>query len=115
MFLKRRTPQNEQIIKKPCKHSVVIMLLVSCICVGTVTTSAAPSGTTVYFKNTDNWSAVYCYSWVDGGDDKAWPGTAMTDDGNGFQLCIYKGLRQGYFQQQQRNTDRYHELPGWRV
>lgn len=61
------------------------MLLVSCICVGTVTTSAAPSGTTVYFKNTDNWSTVYCYSWVDGGDnDKAWPGTAMTDEGNGI-------------------------------
>lgn len=38
---------------------LVIMLLVSCICVGTVTTSAAPSCTTVYFKNTDNWSAVY--------------------------------------------------------
>lgn len=84
MFLKRRTPKNEQIIKKTCKHSVVIMLLVSCICVGTVTTSAALSGTTVYFKNTDNWSAVYCYSWVDGGDDKAWPGTAMTDEGNGI-------------------------------
>ena len=36
---------------------------------------------TVYFKNTNNWSKVYCYAWYTDGTDKnttkAWPGDTM--------------------------------------
>lgn len=36
---------------------------------------------TVYFKNTNNWSNVYCYAWYNDGTDKnttkAWPGNTM--------------------------------------
>ncbi|MEE1218464.1 MAG: starch-binding protein [Ruminococcus sp.] len=39
---------------------------------------------TVYFKNTNNWSNVYCYMWNNDGDkNNSWPGVAMTNLGNG--------------------------------
>ena len=40
-----------------------------------------PEVTTVYVKNTANWSTVYCYACTDGwAAETAWPGNAMTYD-----------------------------------
>lgn len=48
------------------------------------------TGITVYFKNTSNWSSVYCYAWISDTEtnNAAYPGQAMTkvDDVNN----IYK-------------------------
>jgi hypothetical protein len=48
--------------------------------------TTAKSGDTIYFKNTDNWSNVYCYMWVKDTktENKSWPGEAMTDEGDGI-------------------------------
>lgn len=43
--------------------------------------SDTTDGITVYFKNTDNWSYVYTWIWIDGGENftgGTWPGKAMT-------------------------------------
>ncbi|MBQ9079932.1 MAG: starch-binding protein [Clostridia bacterium] len=42
--------------------------------------------TTIYFSNTSNWTTVYVYGWSDTSADQcgAWPGSAMTDLGNGY-------------------------------
>ena len=55
------------------------------------TTATTPTpgtgGMTLYFKNTANWSKVNCYLWTDGqGDEKAWPGNAMTSIGDGVWM-----------------------------
>ena len=55
----------------------------------TTATTPTPStgGMTLYFKNTANWSTVNCYLWTDGqGDEKAWPGNAMTSIGDGVWM-----------------------------
>ncbi len=43
------------------------------------TSGSRTGGTTVFYKNTTNWSTPYCYLWTDGaGNNAAWPGAAMT-------------------------------------
>ena len=43
------------------------------------TTASSTNGTTVFYKNTKNWSTPYCYMWTDGaGNNASWPGKAMT-------------------------------------
>ena len=46
---------------------------------------------TVYFKNTSNWSTVYCHAWVENGERDAditsWNGLTMTNLGNGIWSC----------------------------
>ena len=46
---------------------------------------------TVYFKNTSNWSNVYCHAWVDNGNRDAdvttWNGLTMTNLGEGIWSC----------------------------
>ena len=64
----------------------------------TYTYSEAPvvTGTTLFFKNTGNWSAVYCYVWDDNKveDLGAWPGSAITDktsDGTYYYITLPDG------------------------
>ena len=40
-----------------------------------------PGTVTVYFKNTQGWSSVNCYAYIEGGSNNGeWPGAAMTYD-----------------------------------
>ncbi|MBQ2983075.1 MAG: starch-binding protein [Lachnospiraceae bacterium] len=49
-----------------------------------VTPTPTPSAGTVYYKNTDNWSNVNAYYWSDSNKSMmSWPGTAMTNEGDG--------------------------------
>lgn len=45
----------------------------------------------VYFKNTFNWSKVYCYMWTGSGGEgyqnSVWPGVNMVDEGNDIWSC----------------------------
>lgn len=57
------------------------------------TGATSKSGDTVYFKNTDNWSSVYCYMWASDtkSNNKDWPGEAMADEGDGIWSYDIKG------------------------
>ena len=46
----------------------------------TPTPDPTPSNVTVYFKNTQGWSSVNCYAYIDGSNNGEWPGAAMTYD-----------------------------------
>lgn len=53
----------------------------------------AASGVTIYFNNANTkWSQVYCYLFTGSGDNGLiWPGTQMTDLGNGWFSFTYTG------------------------
>ncbi len=52
---------------------------------GAIETPAAPiTYTTVYYKNSSNWTSVNVHYWGSAAGDTAWPGNAMTDLGNGY-------------------------------
>lgn len=65
------------------KHKVLslilcIMLAVSAVCAGSMAVSAA-TGDTVYVRVNNGWTNIHCYMWTNGaGNNKAWPGEAMT-------------------------------------
>jgi len=72
------------------KKRILSMLLTIVMVVGllpgvTLTASAADSTVTLYFKNTDNWTTVNIYAWSDSDPVLTgfWPGSAMTDLGDG--------------------------------
>ena len=47
----------------------------------TPTPTPTPGTVTVYFKNTQGWSSVNCYAYIEGGSNNGeWPGAAMTYD-----------------------------------
>ena len=46
----------------------------------TPTPTPTPGTVTVYFKNTQGWSSVNCYAYIDGSNNGEWPGAAMTYD-----------------------------------
>ncbi|MBQ3741087.1 MAG: starch-binding protein, partial [Prevotella sp.] len=46
----------------------------------TPTPDPTPSNVTVYFKNTQGWSSVNCYAYIDDSNNGEWPGAAMTYD-----------------------------------
>ena len=50
---------------------------------------------TVYFENSENWSTVYCYTWVHNASNyAAWPGEVMTKEDNGlwsYQIPVEYG------------------------
>ena len=47
----------------------------------TPTPDPTPGTVTVYFKNTQGWSSVNCYAYIEGGSNNGeWPGAAMTYD-----------------------------------
>ena len=58
------------------------------------TQSTQSSGSsTVYYKNTSNWSSVFCYMWSGDGNPKnaEWPGEAMTSIGNNVYQYSFSG------------------------
>ncbi len=96
-------------MKTLCKKSfgvfLAVLMLLSAVGVGSYSVFAAntnteksgatsASGDTVYFQNTGNWSKVNAYMWYDGksnANNKAWPGEAMTDEGDGVWSYDIKG------------------------
>ena len=73
--------------------SLVLSLLILVSLCTVVLTASAADGTTVYFKNTANWSTVNAYYWPKGGSGPiSWPGTAMTNAGDGvFSIVVPTG------------------------
>lgn len=49
--------------------------------------------TKIYFYNSDNWTSLKAYGWALGAEDinllGAWPGTPMTEEGDGWWYVIY--------------------------
>ena len=81
-FLFRR--ERHEKLSKRILSLVLSLVILASLCTVVLTASAA-DGTTVYFKNTANWSTVTAYYWPKGGSGSiAWPGTAMTDEGEGI-------------------------------
>lgn len=90
-------------MKTLCKRSLgvilTLLLMVGMVCVGGYSVIAADTdkessggsthsaaGHTIYFMNNSNWSKVNCYMWNAGqgnANNAAWPGVAMTDEGDG--------------------------------
>ena len=67
---------------------------------------------TIYFDNSSyNWSNVYCYLYTDGGGQNgAWPGTAMTKDGNMYTLEVPAGFETSkviFTESETATTNRY--------
>ena len=66
-----------------------------------------PSAGTVYYKNTNNWSTVNAYYWSD--SNKAmisWPGTAMTNEGDGvYSIEVPEGAQYIIFNNGSEQTD----------
>ncbi len=62
---------------------VCMMLISAIVCTGIFSVSAA--GETVYVKVPSGYGTPNCYMWNTAGDeDKGWPGTAMTAEGDGI-------------------------------
>ena len=98
-------------MKTLCKRSLgvilTLLLMVGMVCVGGYSVIAADTdkessggsthsaaGHTIYFMNNSNWSKVNCYMWnQDQGNanNAAWPGAAMTDEGDGVWSYDIKG------------------------
>lgn len=53
----------------------------------------AASNVTIHVKNNIGWANVNIYTWGDDGEKaKAWPGTAMKDEGNGWLTYTFEGV-----------------------
>lgn len=73
---------------------VFVFVAVSAAVMQAKPVSAATNGVTVYFHNTVNWKQVYCYTWQGtSATGKAWPGTEMTNLGNGWYSFTYTGTK----------------------
>lgn len=65
-------------LKRTISVVLTVLMILSTMIVGVVTVNAATS--TIYFKNSDNWSKVFAYTYNDkGGVGTEWPGTESTD------------------------------------
>lgn len=98
-------------MKTLCKRSLgvilTLLLMVGMVCVGGYSVIAADTdkessggsthsaaGHTIYFMNKSNWSKVNCYMWNEdqgNSNNAAWPGEAMTDEGDGVWSYEIKG------------------------
>lgn len=68
---------------------LAVMMLLSTMLVGTVTTVNAASDKTVYLLNTAKWSNPTAYCWNDSGNNKSWPGEPMTKVGTQDGSDVY--------------------------
>lgn len=74
--------------------SGVITMAVLASSIVALPAQAASGNVTVFFKNTLNWSQVYCYTFQgSGGTGPAYPGTAMTSVGGGWFKYTYTGSK----------------------
>lgn len=68
---------------------LAVMMLLSTMLVGTVTTVNAASDKTVYLLNTAKWSNPTAYCWNTSGNNKSWPGVLMTKVGTQDGSDVY--------------------------
>ncbi len=65
-----------------CVILTAILVFSAVLCVAAADTEVAQTGAagTVYYQNSSNWGAVYCYMWNGSGESKnaEWPGVQMT-------------------------------------
>lgn len=73
---------------------------------GTTTGTVTEAGT-VYYKNTNNWSKVNAYYWSDSNKTMmAWPGKAMTNEGNNvYSIDVPAGVQYIIFNDGSSQTD----------
>lgn len=57
---------------------LAVMMLLSTMLIGTVSTVSAVSVKTIYYVNTNKWSEPYAHTWSDYGSTSDWPGGSMT-------------------------------------
>lgn len=57
---------------------LAVMMLLSTMLIGTVSTVSAVSVKTIYYVNTNKWSEPYAHTWSDSGSTSDWPGGSMT-------------------------------------
>ena len=75
---------------------MISALLVLVLVVGMIPVTARAAETTIYFRNTENWSKVYAYAWSDGDSQMlgSWPGSLMTDGGDGlYSISVPDGAK----------------------
>lgn len=78
------------------KKLLAILLTVAALVVMSVPFQAFAENdsVTIYFKNTGNWEEVYGYTWYGAGSTgQGWPGTQMTDAGDGWFKMVYEGTK----------------------
>lgn len=70
---------------------LAVMMLLSTMLIGTVSTVNAASNKTVYLLNTAKWSnpTAYCWNTSGGGENKSWPGVPMTKVGTQGGSDVY--------------------------
>lgn len=56
---------------------LAVMMLLSTMLIGTVSTVSAVSVTTIYYVNTNNWNAPCAHTWSESGSTSVWPGDHM--------------------------------------
>lgn len=66
---------------------LAVMMLLSTMLIGTVSTVSAVSVTTIYYVNTNNWNAPYAHTWSDSGSHSDWPGGPMTKTNFTYKNC----------------------------
>lgn len=66
---------------------LAVMMLLSTMLIGTVSTVSAVSVTTIYYVNTNNWNAPYAHTWSDSGSHSDWPGGSMTKTNFTYKNC----------------------------
>lgn len=67
---------------------LAVMMLLSTMLIGTVSTVSAVSVKTIYYVNTNNnWNEPYAHTWSDTGSTSAWPGDPMTKTNFTYKNC----------------------------
>lgn len=66
---------------------LAVMMLLSTMLIGTVSTVSAVSVTTIYYVNTNNWNAPYAHTWSKSGSTSDWPGGPMTKTNFTYKNC----------------------------
>ena len=65
---------------------LAVMMLLSTMLIGTVSTVSAVSVKTIYYVNTNKWSEPYAHTWSDSGSSN-WPGGPMTKTNFTYKNC----------------------------
>lgn len=82
----------KKFFKKVMSCAIALVLVAATAATFKAMPAKAASSTTIYFKNSSNWAHVYCYMYYGTGDNgPKWPGTEMTNLGNGWCSITYTG------------------------
>lgn len=67
---------------------LAVMMILSTMLIGTVSTVSAVSVKTIYYVNTNNnWNEPYAHTWSDTGSKSVWPGDPMTKTNFTYKNC----------------------------